>query len=62
MFLKRRNGNVEFKEKSTTGRYEYTHTDGTDRYIIITGNPKTFKVGDKTFKGYYCHEDNDEWG
>lgn len=56
MLFERENGTVEFKEKATTGRYNFTHSNGEERYIIIKGRPKNFVFGHKTVRGYYCHE------
>lgn len=56
--LMRRNNTVDFFENTTEGEFKYTHSDGTDRTIILTTkNLLSFPYGKKTFKGYVCHED-----
>lgn len=58
LFLERRSGEVEFFEKATAGTLNFTHSDGTKRFIILTPNQqKKFGFADKRFRGYYCHED-----
>lgn len=59
MFFERRSGEVEFHENVTAGIFEYTHSDGNKRFIVInTKYIKKFGFADKRFKGYYCHEDH----
>jgi hypothetical protein len=58
MLFERRSGEVEFYEKVTVGLFDYRHSDGSQRFIILTPQrQKRFGFGDKQFKGYYCHED-----
>lgn len=58
MFFEKRSGEVEFYENVTTGLFEYKHSDGTTRFIIIIpSKQKKFGFANKTFKGYWCHED-----
>lgn len=58
MIFIRRTGKAEWHEKVTLGQYNFTHSNGEQRYIIIDRNQIEFKVGDKKFKGYICHEDH----
>lgn len=56
--LLRRTGKAEFFENVTKGKFEFRHTDGRDRFIMI--DPKqihTFPYGKKSYKGYILHED-----
>lgn len=58
MFFRRRTGDTEIYEKVTSGIFEYKHTDGEERYIIV--NPKDQEKvgwGDIAFKAYFAHED-----
>lgn len=58
MFLIRRSGETEFYEKVTAGAFEFKHSNGEERFIIV--NPTTqykFGFADKKFRGYICHED-----
>ena len=58
MFFERRDGTVEFYEGVTAGIFNYKHTDGGDRFIIIAPNKiKKFGFGKKQFRGYFTHED-----
>lgn len=58
MYFERRSGKVEFYEKATMGIFEFKHTDGENRFIILTPNKqKEFGFGEHRYKGYYCHED-----
>lgn len=57
--LARRNGDVEYYQKAIKGEYEFKHSDGETRKITL--HPRyilTFKHGDETYKGYWCHEDH----
>lgn len=59
MLLMRRGNKSEFYEKATQGEFNFTHTDGTERFITL--NPKwlqTIPYGPKTFRMYICHEDH----
>ena len=58
MIFIRRTGKAEWKERVTLGQFDFTHSNGEKRYIIIDRNQIEFKVGDKKFKGYICHEDH----
>lgn len=58
MLFERRSGEVEFYENVTSGLFEYTHSDGTVRFLILTPQKqKKFGFADRRFKGYICHED-----
>lgn len=58
LFLERQSSKVEFYENATGGKFEYKHSDGKDRFIILdTRFLKSFDYAGRTFKGYYCHED-----
>lgn len=52
----RRSGKVEFYEDITTTHYDYTHSDGTERFFILE-RPLSFEYGSKEFLGFICHED-----
>lgn len=57
--LMRRTGKIDFYEKATKGRFEFKHTDGSDRFIILdTAKKYKFDYGTKEFTGYICHEDS----
>lgn len=59
MFLERRSGDVEFYEDATAGLMEYDHSDKSKRFIIlIPSMQKKFGFADRSFKGYFCHEDS----
>lgn len=58
LFLERRSGEVEFYEKATAGLFNYQHSDGNTRFIVLTPNKqKKFGFANRKFRGYYCHED-----
>lgn len=58
LFLIRRSRKVEFYENSTSGEFEYEHSDGDRRHIqLATQYQVTFDYADKNFRGYICHED-----
>lgn len=57
MILLRRTGKAEFIDKPSKGKFEYTHTNGEQRYINLNTNLLTFQYGKRNFKGYICHED-----
>lgn len=58
MFFERRSGEIEFYENVTKGMFEFKHSDGENRFIIInTNDKKKFGFADKTFHGYFAHED-----
>lgn len=59
LFFIRQNNEVEFYEKVTAGLFNFKHSDGNDRYIII--HPKyqmKFGVGKFKYRGYICHENH----
>lgn len=57
--LARRSGKVVWYEKATAGRFNYTHSDGTERYILLDPAYKLrFQYGRKEFSGYWLHEDH----
>lgn len=58
LFLERRSGIVEFYEDATRGMFEFQHSDGKKRFIILTGRPRTWGYGRRAFDAYYCHEDH----
>lgn len=59
MFLERRSGEVEFYENATMGLFEYEHSDGEKRFLILTPSKlKKHGYADRAFKGYWCHEDH----
>lgn len=55
--LIRRSGKVEFFENVRKGQFDFLHSDGTKRYIILNHKPLTFDYGKNSFKGYICDED-----
>lgn len=58
LILMRRTQNAEFFEKATQGEFEYEHSDGTTRRIMLNSKYlQSFPYGKRTFKGYICHED-----
>lgn len=58
LILMRKAGKAEFYEKATSGEFNYVHSDKTNRTIILnTRQLQVFDYGNKTFKGYICHED-----
>jgi hypothetical protein len=58
MFFERRSGDVEFYENVTVGNFEFKHSDGTRRFLLLTpSKQKRFGYGKWKFKGYFCHED-----
>lgn len=58
LILMRRGNKAEFYEKANTGEFTFEHSDGTTRHILINQkNLQTFDYGQKTFRGYICHED-----
>lgn len=58
MMLVRKSGQAEFYEKATKGRFDYTHSDGTTRFIILTTSMQiSFPYAGRNIKMYYCHED-----
>lgn len=58
LFLLRQTNDIDFYENATSGKFEFIHTDGTDRDLILT-RAKIFKFSflDKEVRGYICHED-----
>lgn len=58
LFLHRRNGIVEPYEDATRGLFNFTHSDGTSKFIILTGRPPTWGFGKRAFDAYYVHEDH----
>lgn len=57
LFLIRKTNKVEFYDKASSGRFEYKHSDGTTRYILLNNNLLEFDYGPKKFRGYIIHED-----
>lgn len=58
MFFERRSGETEFYEEVTAGMFEYEHSDGSKRFIIVNPNSqKKFGFGERKFRGYWAHED-----
>jgi len=58
MFFERRSGEVEFHEDATAGVFEFTHSDKSKRFIILTPQKqKKFGFGNRMYRGYFCHED-----
>lgn len=56
--LMRRSRKVDFYENVTQGEFEFEHSDGTQKRIMIkTQFQQDFDYGKKTFKGYILHED-----
>lgn len=59
LILMRRNGKATFFENATKGQFDYEHSDGTTRFLMLTPEKRqTFEYGQKEFKGYICHEDH----
>lgn len=59
LFFERRSGDVEFYEKATQGIFTYTHSDGSIRFVVLVPKfKKKFGFANKSFTGYYCHEDH----
>lgn len=59
LFLIRRSGRVEFHENAKKTLFDYTHSDGVARFIILHPSKiLTFDYGRKTFRGYMAHEDH----
>lgn len=58
IFLRRRNGHIEFHEGATGTEFAYKHSDGNERYIILDGKPDTMDYGDRSFRVYFCDEDH----
>lgn len=57
LLFMRRNGKATYYQNAKMGRYEFEHSDGTSRYIIIDKNAHEVTAGDDTIKMYICHED-----
>lgn len=58
MFFMRQTGHVEFYENVRKTRFEYEHSNGENRYILL--HPQkllTFDYGNNTFKEYICYEE-----
>lgn len=55
--LLRRSGQGEWLEGVTKGKYAFTHSDGSRRFIIITGKPNDMRYAGRLFKLYVLHED-----
>lgn len=58
LFLIRRSGVTETHEDATRGLFDFTHSDGQKRFLILTGRPKTMHYGKRAFDYYICHEDH----
>lgn len=57
-FLKRRTGETDTYEGVTKGKFEYTHSDGTERFITLDPNHQFYmQSGDTRFRYYDLHED-----
>lgn len=58
LFLMRRNGITDLYENATAGRFEFEHTDGTTKYIVLTPSSLfRHRYADRDFRAYTCHED-----
>lgn len=58
LFLARRNGKTEIYEGVTTGKHEFEHTDGSQRYILVSrANIQRMDYGKGEFSYFWCHED-----
>lgn len=57
MILLRRGARAEFYENVTTGTFDYQHSDGTDRKILLNREYHRMDYGDRDFLCYVCHED-----
>lgn len=55
--LMRRSGAGQWFENVTKGKFDFDHSDGSKRFIIITGKPQDMQYAGKTFKLYILHED-----
>lgn len=57
MLLERLNGEVELYEDVTKGLFEYKHSNGETRFIIVEPSTKrSFGFADRRFTGYIAHE------
>ena len=59
VILMRRSSEIEVYEGEKKRNFDYKHSDGDERHIIL--NPKyiyNFKYGRGNFKAYVCHEDH----
>lgn len=58
LFLKRRNGDLEFYDNVTQGKFVFTHSDGGERWIEIRPQDQLkFNYGDKRVRCYLGDED-----
>lgn len=57
MILLRRGARGEFYENVTTGMFDYVHSDGSDRKILLNREYHRMDYGDRDFLCYICHED-----
>lgn len=57
LLLIRRTNKVEFYEDIKQNEFNYEHSDGTQRILLLTNNQLQFDYGDKKFRGYIAHED-----
>lgn len=57
LWLIRRTGKVEYYPGIKTSQFEFEHSDGQNRILIIGPPLLHFDYGKDTFSGYICHED-----
>lgn len=58
MFLKRRNGDLEFHDNVTKGSFVFTHSDGSPRFMEIRPQDQLkFVYGDRRVRCYFGDED-----
>lgn len=53
----RKNGHWEFHENCTMGWFTFTHSDGTQRAIHLSGRPDYIDYANKSIRTYFLHED-----
>lgn len=56
--LIRNTGSAHIYENVTKGKFYFKHSDGEERFILITGNPFNVPYGRKTFRMYVLHENH----
>ena len=58
LILMRNGKRGEFYENATTGRFEYTHSNGEDMHIDLNRHfIQTLDYADREVQIYFCHED-----
>lgn len=58
LLLLRLNNKVEYYHNVKTKKFEFKHSDGDERYILLDqAQLLTFDYGSNSFKGYIAHED-----